>query len=104
MSYDIRPHMVLPGAYTMTIRYAVVTEQGQTFTVVLVQKAFLDNRPTADQAIQWLQTRHFHMPTALLARDERGALSGYYGRSDLAVLLARVPLSTMTWQESVVAR
>ena len=87
----------------MTIRYTVIDDQGCTFTVVLVQKAFLDNRATADQAIHWFQTRRFHMPTALMARDERGIPNAYYGPGELALRLARVQLANLPWQETKIS-
>jgi hypothetical protein len=86
----------------MNLHYAVITEQQHTFAVVLVQKSLLDNRTTAEQAIQWLQTRKLHMPTALVARDEHGNPCAYYGRGDLALLLARIPPAAMAWQEVAV--
>jgi len=88
----------------MTLRYAVLREQDQTFAIVLVQKHILNDQTIAEQAIDWLQTRHFHMPTALMARDARGIPSSYYGRSDLALLLARVPVTAIEWQEAAIGK
>ena len=82
----------------MKLRYIVINEQGHTFTVVAVQKSFLQDRIKADQAIQWLQSR-FDMPTALMAYDEQGAPTAYYGRRDLALLLVQRPLRGVPWQE-----
>jgi len=87
----------------MTLRYAVITEQQQTFAIVLVRKSFLDNQTTAEQAIQWLQVRTFHMPTALVAPDERGNPCAFYGSGNLALLLARVSPAEMAWREMVVS-
>jgi hypothetical protein len=87
----------------MTLEYAIVNEQGCTFTVVLVQKTVLKNHAIAEQAIHWLQTRHFHMPTALMARDEYGVPNAYYGPGDLALVLARIPPGALPWQESAIA-
>ena len=83
----------------MKFHYAVINQQGQTFAVVLVEKAFLADRARADEALRWLQNRRLQMPTTLVACDEHGVPSGYYGRSDLALILLHVPLTTVPWQE-----
>jgi hypothetical protein len=86
----------------MPVQYAVITQQGHRFTVVLVQKAILNDPTTAARAIDWLQTQRFHMPTVLMARDERGSPNAYYGRNDLALLLSRVLLTALPWQETAI--
>ena len=86
----------------MSLHYARITEHGQTFTVVRVQPTVLQDRSKADQAIRWLQSRYFQMPTALITCDHRGAPREYYGRGDLALLLARMSFSAVTWQEAVI--
>jgi hypothetical protein len=86
----------------MPIHYAVITQPEHCFTVVLVQKAILNDPTTAARAIDWLQTQRFHMPTVLMARDERGTPNTYYGRSDLALLLSRILLTTLPWQETAI--
>lgn len=86
----------------MTLHFARISQNGQTFTVVRVQPAFLEDHAKAEQAIQWLQTRYFQMPTALMTCDNRGAPQAYYGRRDLALVLLRTPCAAMTWQEAVI--
>ncbi|MFL5806041.1 MAG: hypothetical protein ACJ8CR_30440 [Roseiflexaceae bacterium] len=83
----------------MKLHYTVINEQGQTFAVVLVAKAFLADRSRADEALRWLQTRRFQMPTTLVACDEHGMPNGYYGRVDLALILLHVSFETVPWQE-----
>lgn len=85
----------------MKIHYAVITEQGHTFTVVLVKKDFLENKPRAEQTLRWLQERRFKMPTTLLACDTGGTPHAYYGRGDLALILARMPIAALPWQETI---
>lgn len=87
---------------TMKLRYARITGHGQTFTVVRVQPAILEDRAKAEQAIQWLETRYFQTPTALMTCDNRGAPQAYYGRRDLALVLARTPCAAVAWQEAVI--
>jgi hypothetical protein len=86
----------------MKLHFARISQHGQTFAVVRVQPAILEDRTKAEQAIQWLQTRYFQMPTALMSCDNRGAPQAYYGRRDLALVLARIPCSAVAWQEAVI--
>ena len=83
----------------MTFKYVLIREQGEPFAVVLVQRKIVENQAVAEQAIDWFQSRHFHVPTGLLSRDEFGAPMEYYGRVDLAVRLSRLPLDSLTWNE-----
>jgi hypothetical protein len=87
----------------MKLHYARITQHGQTFAVVRVQPAFLQDRAKAEQAILWLQTRYFQMPTALMACDNHGAPQAYYGRGDLALALIRTPCAAVAWQEAVIS-
>jgi hypothetical protein len=86
----------------MTLHYARVSQHGHTFTVVRVHPAFLQDQAKAEQAINWLQTRYFQTPTALMTFDHRGTPQGYYGRRDLALVLLRTPCSALSWQEAVI--
>jgi hypothetical protein len=83
----------------MKLRYARVTQDEQTFAVVRVQPAVLEDRAKAEQAIQWLQSSYFHMPTVLLACNSHGVAQSYYGRGDLALVLVHTPSSAIDWQE-----
>jgi hypothetical protein len=84
------------------LHYARIAQHGQTFTVVRVQPAILEDHTKAEQAIEWLQTRYFRMPTALLSCDNRGAPQAFYGRRDLALVLLRTPCAAVAWQEAVI--
>ena len=86
----------------MKLYFARITQHGQTFTIVRVQPTILEDRAKAEQAIAWLQTRYFQMPTALLTCDNSGAPQAYYGRRDLALILARTPYTAVSWQEAVI--
>jgi hypothetical protein len=83
----------------MTFQYVLIREQGEPFAVVLVQKKIVENPAIAEQAIDWFQSRHFHVPTGLISRDEYGAPEEYFGRVDLAVRLSRLPFASLPWQE-----
>ncbi|HWQ14126.1 MAG TPA: hypothetical protein VNL77_15110 [Roseiflexaceae bacterium] len=82
----------------MNLECATITEQAATFTVVIVPKAVLSDPTTATRTIQFLERRHFHRPTVLMARDERGVPCSYYGRADLALRLRHIPLATLPWR------
>jgi hypothetical protein len=84
------------------LRYARIAQAGHTFMIVRVQPAILEDRAKAEQTIQWLQTRYFQLPTALLTCDSLGAPQAYYGRRDLALVLARTPCTAVSWQEAVI--
>ena len=87
----------------MKLRYTIIGEPEHRFTVVAVQKSFLKDRVKAEQAVQWLQTRYFHMPTALMSYDDYGTPTAYYGRRDLALLLAQVSPTAMSWRELAIS-
>jgi hypothetical protein len=82
----------------MNLECTTVIEPAATFTVVIVPKAILSDSVTAKQTIQFLEQRHFHRPTVLMARDERGVPNSYYGRADLALRLRHIPLIALPWQ------
>jgi hypothetical protein len=84
------------------LHYARIAQHGQTFTIVRVQPTFLEDRTKAEQAIEWLQTRYFQTPTALLTCDNCGKPQSYFGRRDLALVLLRMPCVAVTWQEAVI--
>ena len=86
----------------MKLHYARIAQAGHTFMIVRVRPAILEDRAKAEQTIQWLQTRYFQLPTALLTCDNRGAPQAFYGRRDLALVLASVPCTAVSWQEAVI--
>ena len=86
----------------MKLHYARITQQGQTFAIVRVQSAILQDQAKADQAIQWLQTRYFQMPTALMVCDNLGMLRACYGRKDLALALIHASRTAVIWQEALI--
>jgi hypothetical protein len=84
------------------LHFARISQHEHTFTVVRVQPAFLEDRTKAEQAIEWLQTRYFQTPTALLTCDNCGKPQSYFGRRDLALVLLRMSCVAVTWQEAVI--
>jgi hypothetical protein len=85
----------------MNLECTTITEPAATFTVVIVPKTVLSDSVTAKRTIQFLEQRHFHRPTVLMARDDRGVPSSYYGRADLALRLRHVVLAALPWQPFV---
>jgi signal recognition particle receptor subunit beta len=83
----------------MKLHYSVVNKAGHTFAVVLVEKTLLTNRDHAREALDWLQHRKLNMPTSLISCDNQGTPTGYFGPTELALLLLHVPLTKITWHE-----
>jgi len=81
----------------MRVQGAVIREQGQTFTVVIVKPPVIQNRSEAADAIRSF-TPVFRVPVVLMARDGRGRPT-FYGRSDIARFMSSVPLSAIPWRE-----
>jgi hypothetical protein len=86
----------------MKLDCATITNDQHTFTVVIVPKVILDDQQRAEQTIQFLQARHFQTPTVLMARDQHGVPNSFYGRGDIAVVLAHIAPATIPWQELVI--
>lgn len=82
----------------MHFQGAVIREQGQTFAIVIVQRHVVDNRSTAADAIASFRPIFPGMPVVLMAQESQGQPT-YYGRSDIAQFLARVPMGAIPWRE-----
>jgi hypothetical protein len=68
--------------------------------VVVVPKPVLDDRPKAEQTIQFLQTRWGGMPISLVTCDAQDAPTAYYGPGDLALQLLRIPPTAVPWKDT----
>ncbi len=87
----------------MKFQCATIAAPTHTFAVVIVPKPILNDQHRAAQTIAFFQMQWFHLPIVLMARDERGVPSSYYGRADLAVILSRIPSTGVPWQELDIA-
>jgi hypothetical protein len=87
----------------MTFQGAFIAAHNLSFMVVLVNKSIIDDRARAEQTIQFFQSRLASTPTVLMARDYYGTPSAYYGRRDIALILARMPPETLEWKEFSIA-
>jgi hypothetical protein len=83
----------------MKLDCLIITDQGDNFTVAIVPPEVLSDPAKAQQTLLFLQHRHFHMPTVLMARNASATPNMYYGPGHLALRLLRVPLETAHWQQ-----
>jgi hypothetical protein len=82
----------------MRFQGAVIREQGVTFAVVIVRSDVVHNRTRAAETIQGFGGVFPGLPIVLMAQDGRGRPT-YYGRTDIARFLSRVPLQAIPWRE-----
>lgn len=81
----------------MKITGSVITEQGQTFALVLVKEQVL-NSSRADDTAHAFSEYFPGMPIVLAAQNHRGRFT-YYGRKDISAFLASVNASRIPWKE-----
>ena len=85
----------------MRIQGACLKEQGVTFGILVVNPHVLQS-PSERSSMQSLGVQLFGMmPIILMAQDSRG-IPTYWGRSDIARFLSRVPLYRIPWKEYTV--
>ena len=82
----------------MRLQGAIVREQGVTFAVVVVKSQVLNNSTEADHVADAFRPVFPGLPVVLMAQDHRGRPT-YYGRSDIAKFLSRVPFQAIPWCE-----
>lgn len=82
----------------MRFQGAVVREQGVTFAIVVVKSQVLHNHTEADNLANTFQPVFPGLPVVLMAQDHRGRPT-YYGRSDIAKFLSRIPFQAIPWRE-----
>jgi hypothetical protein len=82
----------------MKFQGAVIKEQGVTFAVVIVKKSVIDIPTEAKKAIKSFLPLFPGIPVLLMAQDTRGVPT-YYGRKDIAIFMASVPLQSIPWKE-----
>lgn len=82
----------------MRIQGACLKEQGVTFGILVVKHHVLQS-PSERSSMQSLGIQLFGMmPIILMAQDSRG-IPTYWGRSDIARFLSRVPLYRIPWKD-----
>jgi signal recognition particle receptor subunit beta len=86
------------GGNKMRFEGAVITEQGVTFAVVLVQSRVINSPTEADKIIAAFQVVFSGIPVVLMALDH-GGVPTYYGREDISRFMASVPIQAIQWKE-----
>jgi len=86
----------------MRVQGAVVREQGQTFAVVTVRPSVLSSNAQANQAILSFRSVFPGISVVLMAQDSRGRPT-YFGRSDIARFLSRIPMSAIPWRQYTIS-
>ena len=81
----------------MDFEGAVIKEQGVTFAIAIVKRHVLQSSSKANETIRALQPVFPGIPMVLMAQDSLG-IPTYYGRKDIAKLMANVPLEAVPWK------
>lgn len=81
----------------MQVTGAVIREHGVEFAIVAVKPHVINNRSEADDTVVGLMPV-FGVPVVLMAQDSRGRPT-YYGRSDIAAYMSRVPVNAIPWRQ-----
>jgi hypothetical protein len=82
----------------MTFQGSVVTEQGQTFGIVIVAHHVLQNTDEADGMRAFGKRAFGLMPIVLMAQDSHGTPT-YVGREDIVKFLASIDFRRIPWKE-----
>ncbi len=85
-----------PGETEFTA--AVIKEQEVTFVVVIVKAEVFNDKTLADKLIDTFSGSFNGLPTVLMIQDEQGKPT-YYGRTDIADFLSKVPLENIPWKQ-----
>lgn len=80
----------------MQFEGAIISEQGQTFAIVIVKPHVLASPVARAEAIGSF-TREIGMQTVLMAQDSRGVPS-YWGRRDIVAFLSNVDPGRIPWR------
>lgn len=83
----------------MKLQYATIYADASTFTVVIAPSHVVNDERQAAAAIAFLEASCFRMPTVLVACDAARRPKAFFGRNDLAVILAPIPPSAIPWQD-----
>ena len=83
----------------MHIQGAHIPDPDRPFVVVAVPPPVIADRTQAEQTFRFLQARVAGLAIALVARNEHGAPTAYYGPSELAVRLLQLPSAALCWSD-----
>jgi hypothetical protein len=83
----------------MKLHCATIQAGETSFAVVLTPTDIVSDQRRAEQAIAYFETRCFQLPTVLVACDDERVPRAFFGRRDLAVLLAPIPPQALPWRE-----
>jgi len=88
----------------MQIDGAIVTEQGVTFSIVIVKSHVIQSQSSADDArAGFVSIADFSgLPMILAAQDARGTFT-YQGRTDIVDFLANIDASRIPWKRYTVS-
>lgn len=81
------------------MRYATITEQSTTFTIVTIQLSVFQNKLESERALLAYSRLFPGMPIILMARNPRG-VPIYIGRIDIVNFLKVTDPSVIPWQTS----
>jgi hypothetical protein len=87
----------------MKLQCATIRTDVHTFAVVIAPTDIIDDAQRATQAVAYFEDRCFRMPTVLVACTDERVPKAFFGRGDLAVLLAPIPPQAIRWQELSIA-
>lgn len=85
----------------MNVEGAIITEQGVTFSIVVVKPRILRNSSECDNMRRSLQ-RVFPSPIILMAQDSHG-IPTYQGRTDIVKFLANIHISQIPWKRYAIS-
>lgn len=83
----------------MKLQCATIHADVSCFTVVIAPAQVVSDEQRAAEAIAFFETQCFGMPTVLVACDEARRPRAFFGRNDLAVLLAPISPAAIPWQD-----
>lgn len=80
----------------MQITGSVITEQGVTFSIIIVKPHVLNSKTESDNFRNAISTM-FPSPIILMAQDSRGVPT-YQGRKDIVKFLANIDPRRIPWK------
>jgi hypothetical protein len=82
----------------MKFQGAVITEQHQTFGILIVEPHVLNSTSACNESQIFGKRAFGNMPIILMAQDSHG-IPTYYGRKDIVDFLANLDMSRIPWKE-----
>lgn len=84
--------------HMITIRGAVIIEQGVTFAIIAVNQSVTNYTARIVQVRQELSYFFPNMPIILMSRDQNGT-PHFYGRKDIVEFLKTIRLDQIPWKD-----